>query len=71
MHAQLSRVVREDHGKRGHKSAEALVLTQENVLLAGDIVWVFDRTPAGSVGVETVEGDCLYIDAHVAEAFGY
>lgn len=71
MNAQLSCKVWEDHGRRGHNSAEASVLAQENVLLAEDIVWVFDRTPVGSVGVETVNGRHLYIDTHVAEALGY
>lgn len=70
MNVQLSRKVWEDYGSRGWRSAEAIA-TCGNTILKEEIVRKFDETPQGSVGVETVDGQRIYLDPNVARAFGY
>lgn len=64
MNAQIMAFVREDHGPRGWKSAEAQV--KENVLLKEDVRRVLDRTSSGAVTIETNTGQILNLSGLVA-----
>lgn len=64
MQARIMAFVREDHGSRGRRSAEAQV--KENVLLREDVRRVLDRTSSGAVTIQTNTGQILNLSGSVA-----
>ncbi len=64
MQARIMAFVREDHGSRSSKSAEAQV--KENVLLREDVRRVLDRTSSGAVTIQTNTGQILNLSGSVA-----